>query len=154
MKYEPVMPVPSAPTDFVDGITTIAGNGDVFAQVGIAMHAYHDANKGLPPSCWKRSIQDPTTGGAGTVTNAQNNPYNPAAFHWSFMLLPYYDQGPLHATIPANTPFDLTSAQRRNLLIKPTQKGVINAKMEFIHWITGRVQDDGRGVINTKIVVT
>lgn len=57
-------------------------------------------------------------------------------------------------TIPANEPFDLTSAQRRNLLIKPTQKGAINAKMEFRHWITGAIQDNGRGVINTKIVVT
>ncbi|MCY7280671.1 MAG: multicopper oxidase domain-containing protein [Sphingomonas bacterium] len=57
-------------------------------------------------------------------------------------------------TTPANTPFDLTSAQRRNLIIKPTRTGVFRAKIEFLHWITGEIQDEGRGVINTKIVVT
>ena len=56
--------------------------------------------------------------------------------------------------IPANEPFDLTSAQRRTLIIKPTQKGVIGVKMEFRHWITGKIQNNGKGVINTKIVVT
>ncbi|MEJ7622616.1 MAG: homogentisate 1,2-dioxygenase [Pyrinomonadaceae bacterium] len=33
-------PVPTEPTDFIDGITTIAGNGDSFAQVGMAVHIY------------------------------------------------------------------------------------------------------------------
>jgi len=73
-------------------------------QIGLAMHSYHDVLKKLPPACIKKSIQDPTTGGAGTVTNMQNNPYNPAAFHWSFLLLPYLDQTPLHATIPMGPP--------------------------------------------------
>ncbi|MBK8465634.1 MAG: homogentisate 1,2-dioxygenase [Chloracidobacterium sp.] len=40
------MPVPSEPTDFIDGITTIAGNGDLFSQVGIAVHIYA-CNKGM-----------------------------------------------------------------------------------------------------------
>ena len=57
-------------------------------------------------------------------------------------------------TIPANTPFDLTSAQRRGLLITPTQRGEIRARMEFRHWITGKIQHNGKGVINTRIVVT
>jgi len=57
-------------------------------------------------------------------------------------------------TLPANVPFDLTSAQRHGLLIKPLQRGEIKAKMEFRHWITGEIQNEGRGVINTKIVVT
>jgi homogentisate 1,2-dioxygenase len=34
------LPVPSEPTDFIDGITTIAGNGELFAQAGIAIHIY------------------------------------------------------------------------------------------------------------------
>ena len=57
-------------------------------------------------------------------------------------------------TIRANEPFDLTTAQRWGLLIKPTQSGQISARMEYRHWITGRIQDNGRGVVNTKIVVT
>jgi homogentisate 1,2-dioxygenase len=32
--------VPAEPTDFVDGITTIAGNGDLFSQTGMAVHIY------------------------------------------------------------------------------------------------------------------
>ena len=40
------MPIPTVPTDFVDGITTIAGNGDSFAQTGIAIHIYA-FNKGM-----------------------------------------------------------------------------------------------------------
>jgi hypothetical protein len=57
-------------------------------------------------------------------------------------------------TIPANQPFDLTTAQRWGLLIKPSQRGEISARMEFRHWVTGRIQDNGRGIVNTKIVVT
>lgn len=38
--------IPSEPTDFVDGIRTIAGNGDHFSQAGIAIHIYA-ANRGM-----------------------------------------------------------------------------------------------------------
>lgn len=34
------LPLPEAETDFVDGITTIAGNGDSFAQSGMAVHIF------------------------------------------------------------------------------------------------------------------
>ena len=32
--------MPDEPTDFVDGIVTIAGNGDLYSQSGIAIHIY------------------------------------------------------------------------------------------------------------------
>lgn len=45
LRWDP-LPIPSEPTDFIDGITTIAGNGDLFAQSGIAIHIY-TCNKGM-----------------------------------------------------------------------------------------------------------
>ncbi|MGD9588859.1 MAG: homogentisate 1,2-dioxygenase [Pyrinomonadaceae bacterium] len=39
LRWDP-LPLPSEPTDFIDGITTIAGNGDVFSQAGISIHIY------------------------------------------------------------------------------------------------------------------
>src|SRR5262249_39347505 len=56
-------------------------------QIGLALITYHDAEGFLPPSCWQKGIQDPTTGAAGSVTFTQNNPYNPAAIHWSYLIL-------------------------------------------------------------------
>ncbi len=45
LRWDP-LPVPDKPTDFLDGITTIAVNGDVRAQVGIGIHLYA-ANKSM-----------------------------------------------------------------------------------------------------------
>jgi homogentisate 1,2-dioxygenase len=39
LRWNPLA-VPEIETDFIDGITTIAGNGDVFSQTGIAVHIY------------------------------------------------------------------------------------------------------------------
>lgn len=39
MRWDP-FPVPDAPTDFIDGLATIAVNGDARAQTGIAIHLY------------------------------------------------------------------------------------------------------------------
>jgi len=39
LRWDP-LPIPTEPTDFVAGITTIAGNGDLFSQVGMAVHIY------------------------------------------------------------------------------------------------------------------
>jgi len=39
LRWDP-FPIPDAPTDFVDGIMTIAGNGNVAAQTGIGIHVY------------------------------------------------------------------------------------------------------------------
>lgn len=55
--------------------------------------------------------------------------------------------------IPAGTPFELTTAQRYALILRPTQAGVIPVRMEFRHWVTRKIQDNGRGVIRTRIIV-
>src|SRR5271170_4185265 len=39
LRWNPLS-LPSAPTDFIDGLVTIAGNGDLAAQTGIAIHLY------------------------------------------------------------------------------------------------------------------
>ncbi|MEO6321313.1 MAG: homogentisate 1,2-dioxygenase, partial [Polaromonas sp.] len=39
LRWNP-LPLPEAPTDFVQGIVTMAGNGDVRAQSGAAVHLY------------------------------------------------------------------------------------------------------------------
>ena len=45
LRWDP-LPIPTEPTDFIDGITTIAGNGDSFSQTGMAVHIYA-CNKGM-----------------------------------------------------------------------------------------------------------
>ncbi len=40
------IPVPDVPTDFVDGLYTVGGNGDVLAHAGIAIHWYR-ANRSM-----------------------------------------------------------------------------------------------------------
>lgn len=39
LRWDPI-PVPTAPTDFIDGVTTLAGNGDLFSQAGIGIHVF------------------------------------------------------------------------------------------------------------------
>lgn len=39
LRWDP-LPIPSAPTDFVDGLSTVAGNGGAAAQNGIGIHVY------------------------------------------------------------------------------------------------------------------
>jgi homogentisate 1,2-dioxygenase len=39
LRWSP-FPIPKAPTDFVEGIVTLGGNGDVATQVGMAVHVY------------------------------------------------------------------------------------------------------------------
>ncbi|MCA1625102.1 MAG: homogentisate 1,2-dioxygenase, partial [Acidobacteria bacterium] len=39
LRWNP-MPMPETKIDFIEGITTIAGNGDLFAQSGIAVHIF------------------------------------------------------------------------------------------------------------------
>jgi len=56
--------------------------------------------------------------------------------------------------IPAGTSFDTTSAQRHDLIIVPTKPGIYPVISEFRDWISGDVQDGGRGVVETYINVT
>lgn len=56
--------------------------------------------------------------------------------------------------IPKGTPIELTTAGRYDILVTPTARGTYGVTMEYLHWITRRVQDNGRGVARTKIVVT
>lgn len=39
LRWNP-LPMPEAETDFIEGMTTVAGNGDLFAQSGIAVHIF------------------------------------------------------------------------------------------------------------------
>ena len=39
MRWNPI-PIPAEPTDFVDGIVTLGGNGDVSLQTGVGIHWY------------------------------------------------------------------------------------------------------------------
>lgn len=39
LRWDP-FPIPEEPTDFVDGLNTIAGNGSSFAQAGLAIHIF------------------------------------------------------------------------------------------------------------------
>jgi FtsP/CotA-like multicopper oxidase with cupredoxin domain len=56
--------------------------------------------------------------------------------------------------IPANTPFDVSSAQRYDLILTPPARGAFTARAEFRHWITGQIQNNGAGVVLTRVVVT
>jgi len=45
LRWDP-LPLPSRPTDFVDGLATIAGSGDPAMQTGVAVHVYR-ANRSM-----------------------------------------------------------------------------------------------------------
>ena len=45
LRWDP-LPIPSEPTDFIDGLVTMAGNGDPAAQSGCAIHLY-TANRSM-----------------------------------------------------------------------------------------------------------
>jgi homogentisate 1,2-dioxygenase len=52
LRWDP-FPIPDAPADFVDGLVTIAGNGNAAAQAGIGIHVY-----GLNRSMHERFFYD------------------------------------------------------------------------------------------------
>jgi homogentisate 1,2-dioxygenase len=45
LRWDP-LPMPQKPTDFIDGLTTIAGSGDPAMQAGLAVHVYR-ANRSM-----------------------------------------------------------------------------------------------------------
>jgi homogentisate 1,2-dioxygenase len=45
LRWDPI-PLPEKPTDFIDGLTTLAGNGDLSMHSGVAIHLYA-ANKSM-----------------------------------------------------------------------------------------------------------
>jgi homogentisate 1,2-dioxygenase len=45
LRWDP-LPIPSKPTDFLDGLATLAGSGDPAAQAGVAVHIYR-ANRSM-----------------------------------------------------------------------------------------------------------
>jgi homogentisate 1,2-dioxygenase len=50
LRWRP-LPIPNTPTDFVEGIVTFGGNGDVATQVGMAIHIYA-ANRSMTDRCF------------------------------------------------------------------------------------------------------
>jgi homogentisate 1,2-dioxygenase len=50
LRWSP-FPIPQKPTDFVEGIVTLGGNGDVATQVGMAIHVYA-ANRSMTNRCF------------------------------------------------------------------------------------------------------
>ncbi|WP_347261036.1 homogentisate 1,2-dioxygenase [Rudaea sp.] len=50
LRWDP-WPLPDAPTDFIDGLTAIAGNGGAAAQAGIGIHVYA-ANRSMQGRCF------------------------------------------------------------------------------------------------------
>ena len=50
LRWSPV-PIPKKPTDFIEGMVTMGGNGDVATQVGMAVHIYA-ANRSMTDRCF------------------------------------------------------------------------------------------------------
>src|SRR5690349_10222361 len=59
-------------------------------QIGLALHAYHDVNRFLPPGMARISYKDEF----GTASG----PYN--ATFWSYFVLPYLEEKALYQSIP------------------------------------------------------
>jgi len=53
LRWNP-LPIPEKPTDFIDGLVTIAGSGDPAAQAGIAVHVYR-ANRSMKNRCFSNA---------------------------------------------------------------------------------------------------
>lgn len=56
--------------------------------------------------------------------------------------------------LPANRPFIMSTAQRRDIIIRPTARGTFPVRFRFLDWITGQVQHNGRGIVDTRIIVS
>jgi FtsP/CotA-like multicopper oxidase with cupredoxin domain len=56
--------------------------------------------------------------------------------------------------IPAGTSFDTVTAQRRDIIIVPTQPGKYRVVLQFRDWVAHKVQNNGLGIVHTYIIVT
>jgi homogentisate 1,2-dioxygenase len=50
LRWDP-LPIPSKPTDFIDGLATMAGSGDPASHHGVAVHVYR-ANRAMTDRCF------------------------------------------------------------------------------------------------------
>src|SRR5271155_5978025 len=50
LRWSP-FPIPTRPTDFIEGIVTLGGSGDVGTQIGMAVHVYA-ANRSMTNQCF------------------------------------------------------------------------------------------------------
>ena len=50
LRWSPI-PIPEKPTDFIQGMVTLGGNGDVATQLGMAVHMYA-ANRSMTDRCF------------------------------------------------------------------------------------------------------
>ena len=109
-------------------------------QIGLALHAYHDALRSLPVGCLEWCATPFQT------TRRQ--------FAWSALLLPFLEQQPLHAQIDFRYPFDApqnrpAAATRLSTYECPTAPGreLPRAQTDygglFGEIINDRKQDDG-----------
>jgi prepilin-type N-terminal cleavage/methylation domain-containing protein/prepilin-type processing-associated H-X9-DG protein len=87
-------------------------------QLALAMHNYESANGILPPSCLKKALQDPNSGGAGSVQQVNNSPWpdTTAALHWSYLILSYIEQDNVYKLVPFAPPPPPTTWQAGNYL--------------------------------------
>jgi hypothetical protein len=56
-------------------------------------------------------------------------------------------------SVPRNTPIEMTSAQRFDIMFTPTSVANYRIRTQFLHWITRAVHAAGLGVVNTAINV-
>ena len=75
-------------------------------QLTLAMHAYESANGYLPPSCIKKALQDPNSGGAGSAQQTNNSPWpdTASAVHWSYLVMSYVEQDAVYRLVPFAPP--------------------------------------------------
>jgi homogentisate 1,2-dioxygenase len=82
LRWDP-LPMPSAPTDFVDGLLTFAGNGDASMQAGIAIHVYA-CNRSMPDRFFYDADGEllivPQFGGLGIATELGTLDVRPGEF--------------------------------------------------------------------------